>query len=139
MSIARTVYVHRSKMLTSNAWADAIRAAGFSMDLDTDFDVESHSGYLPCQYDGQSSGFEYYFSTVADAEDAPEVGDRDVSVAFVTHSSLRELATAVVAAAVLCAKADGMLHDEESGEFVAATDALDDARAMLESIGDDLE
>src|SRR5262245_40217520 len=106
MSISRTVYVRRSNMLTPKAWAEAIRAAGFPMELDTDFDVERHSGFLPCRYDGQDSGFEYYFSTLAEmrAEDGadeacatPEVGDRDVGIAFVTHSSIRELVTAVVA------------------------------------------
>jgi hypothetical protein len=148
MSISRTVYVRRRNMLTPKAWAEAIRAAGFPMEMDTDFDVERLSGFLPCRYDGQDSGFEYFFSTLAemkadneDNEDfeIPDVGDRDVGVSFVTHSSMRALATAVVAAAVLCAQTDGVLHDEEAGELVPAKDALSNARELIESIGNDLE
>src|SRR4051794_17568658 len=147
MSISRTVYLRRGNMLTPTVWAEAIRAAGFPMELATDFDVERLSGFLPCRYDGQNSGFEYFFSTVAemkaDSEDdedfeIPDVGDRDVGVSFVTHGSMRGLATAVASAAVLCAKADGVLHDEEADELIPAKDALDDARELLDSIGDDL-
>ena len=141
MSISRTVYLQRAKMLAPKAWAEAIRAADFPVDMDTDFDVEHLSGFLPCSYDGQPSGFEYFFSTVADrgADEVPDVGDRDVAVSFVTHSSMRGLATAVAAAAVLCAHTDGVLHDEEAGELVAAKDALADARELIASIGGDLD
>ena len=145
MSVSRTVYLRRGNMLAPKVWAQAIRAAGFPMEMDTDFDVEHLSGFLPCRYDGHQAGFECLFSTVAemkadDEEDEglADIGDRDVAVSFVTHSSMRGLATAVVAAAVLCARADGVLHDEEAGEFVPASDALADARELLASMADDL-
>jgi hypothetical protein len=118
------------------------------MEMDTDFDVEGLSGFLPCRYDGQNSGFEYFFSTLdemkADNEDNedfefPEVGDRDIGVSFVTHSSMRGLATAVVAAGVLCAETDGILHDEEAGELIPAKEALASARELIESIRNDLD
>lgn len=145
MSVSRTVYLRRSNMPTPEAWAKAIRAAGFPIDIDTDFDAESFSGFLPCRYDGQESGFEYFVSTVAERKAEDEglettgLGDRDVGVSFVTHSSLRELAAAVAAAGVLCAQADGVLHDEESDERVSASNALVDAREMIASIGEDLD
>ncbi len=132
MSISRTVYVRRENMLTPKVWAEAIRAAGFPMEMDADFDVEHFSGFLPCRYDGQGSGFEYFFSTLAEMKAdngddesfaIPDVGDREIGVSFVTHSSMRGLATAVVAAAVLCAQADGVLYDEEAGELIPAKDA----------------
>ena len=68
MSISRTVYLRRANMLSPKAWADAIRAAGFPVDLDMDFDVERHSGYLPCRYEGRESGFEYFFSTLDETQ-----------------------------------------------------------------------
>lgn len=139
MSISRSVYLRRTKMLVPEAWAEAIRAAGFPVTMDTDFDVERHSGFLPCRYDDREGGFEYSFSTVAESGETPDIGDRDVCVSFVTHSSMRELATAVVAAAVLCAETDGVLHDEEAGELIAATDALGDARELIASIANDLD
>ncbi len=144
MSISRTVYLRRSSVLAPTAWADAIRAAGFAMDLDTDFAIESHSGFLPCTYDGKEGGFEYDFTAVSEKEIGedtvkPAIGDRDTAITFVTHSSMRGLVTAVVAAAVLCEKTDGVLHDEESDEFIAARDALADARELVASVADDLD
>ena len=142
MSISRTVYLQRKNVLTPAAWADAIRAAGFPMEMDTQFDIERMSGFLPCRYDGQDSGFEYFYSPVAalEADTAvPDIGDRDIAISFVTHSSMRGLATAVVAAAVLCEKADGLLHDEEAGELTVAKDVLAEARELIASIVDDLD
>src|SRR5262249_8387904 len=69
----------------------------------------------------------------------PDVGDRDIGIAFVTHSSMRGLVPAVIAAAVLCEEADGIVHDEEADELIAAKDALAYARELIASIGDDLD
>jgi len=144
MSISRTVYVRRANVPAPKVWVDAIRMAGFPMEMDTDFAVESHSGFLPCKYEGKEAGFEYFFSTVAEMEldedrVTPEIGDRDVGISFVTHSSMRGLVTAVVAAAVLCEKADGILHDEEADELIVAKDALTSARELVASVRDDLD
>lgn len=145
MSISRTVYVRREKVPSPTAWSAAIRAAGFPLEIHTDFDVERLSGFLPCVYDGRSSGFEYFFSTVdqirEDNEDCvlPDVGERDIGIAFVTRSSTLGLATAAIAAAVLCEMTDGILHDEEADELVDAKNAMADARALLASLGNDLD
>ncbi len=140
MSISRTVYLRRDDLLDPKSWAEAIRAAGFPMELDADFEVETFSGFLPCRYEGKSAGFEYYFAT-RDAEDfgPPEIGDRDVAISFVTHSSMRELVTAVIAAATLCEKTNGILVDEESGDRIPARAALADARELIASVGPDLD
>jgi hypothetical protein len=39
--------------------------AGFPAALNTDFDVESFSGFLPCLVNGAVSGFEYFASPVS--------------------------------------------------------------------------
>ena len=146
MSISRTVYLRRRDMPEPKAWAAAIEAAGFPMSMDTDFDVERMSGFLPCRYEGKESGFEYFFSTVSAMKEdngddfaLPDIGDRDVGVSFVTHSSMRGLVTAVIAAAVLCERAGGVLHDEEADELISAADAVADARDLIASVGDDLD
>ena len=142
MSISRTVYLQRSRVLAPKEWADAIRAAGFAMDMDSDFEVESFSGYLPCTYEGKPAGFEYLFADLAEIEFDDEarsaIGDRDIGISFVTHSDMLELVTAVVAAAVLCAKADGVVHDEDAGEFIAADDSIANAKELLASVRADL-
>jgi hypothetical protein len=143
MSISRTVYVRREDVPSPTEWAAAIRAAGFPMEMDTDFDAERFSGFLPCRYEGKEAGFEYFFSEIREDDEErfelPDVGDRDIGIAFVTHASMRELVTAIIAAAVLCEMADGVCEDEEAGEIIAAKDALRCARELIDSIGDDLD
>ena len=140
MSIELTVFLPRAKMPTPNAWAQAIREAGFPAQLDDDFDVDTFSGFLPCTYDGKEAGFEYYATSV----DAEERSDRslsaehDFSVTFTTGSRMRELATSVVAAATLCQLTGGLLSDAQAGEDVDASNVLSWARDMIESMAADL-
>ena len=144
MSISRTVYVQRTNLPSAKEWADAVRAAGFPMELDSDFALESHEGFLPVTYEGKPAGFEYFYSLVGEDEDGedrehPEVGDRDVGITFVTHSSMRELVTAVIAAAILCERSDGIVYDHESGDTITASEAVASARELIASVGEDLD
>ncbi len=112
------------------------------MNLDADFDVRTLSGFLPCEYDGAVAGFEYFWETVdvpsLDSKVAARIGTRNIVVSFNTHSDMRGLMTAIIASAVLCANADGVLWDTEANELVAAGDALDWAREMERSIKSEL-
>jgi hypothetical protein len=140
MSVDLTVYLARTKMPTPVRWAKAIREAGFPADLDADFDVDTFSGFLPCAYDGKPGGFEYLPSQVTD-DDRVNLGlpaEYDFSVMFATHSDTRELATSVIAAAVLCQLAGGQLSDPQAGDDVAAPQALSWARGMLDQIRGEL-
>jgi hypothetical protein len=88
-------------------------------------DVDTFSGFLPCAYDGKPSGFEYFAGQITD-EDRVVLSlpaEYDFSVTFATHSDMRELATSVIAAAVLCQLAGGQLSDPQAGEDVAASRA----------------
>jgi len=142
MSVSRVVYFVRAKAPSPSAWAEAIVRAGFPLELETDFDLDEEDGGLAGTFDGVEGGFEYY---VEDAEDreldathAERIGERDTSIAFVTHSSMRDLAVAVAAAAVFCELADGVLHDEESDRWISRRDAVRDAAALIEEIRADL-
>jgi hypothetical protein len=140
MSVDLIVFLPRAKMPTPARWAEAIREAGFLADLDTDFDVDAFSGFLPCAYDGKPGGFEYLPSPLDSGERA-ELGasaEHDFSVTFATHSDMRELATSVIAAAVLASLAGGKLSDPQAGEDIEAPHALDWARTMLDQIKGDL-
>jgi hypothetical protein len=125
-------------MLKPMEWSRAIREEGFPLELDTDFDPVEHTGFLPCKYEGAAAGFEYFFGEVAEMELEPEIVEelegRDVAVTFTTHSDLRELVSASIAAAVLCARADGLFFDESSGDVVYAGEVLDLAREEAASI-----
>ncbi len=141
MSISRTVYLRRSSLPTSTDWALSIRTAGFEMDLPTDFDLAEMSGFLPCTYGGHEAGFEYWFDEASSLELDDELrgslGERDVAISFVTHADMRSLVTAVIAAAVLAATCDGIVHDEESDEVLLASEALASARELETEVAAD--
>lgn len=142
MSVTMSVFLFGDKMLTPTRWAAAIRDGGFEMDLDTDFDVRTFSGFLPCKYDGKDAGFEYFWNEVdppsLDGHVAARIGERSVAVSFSTHSDMRELVTSIIASAVLCANTDGVLWDTEGNELISPGDALDWAREMERSVKSDL-
>ena len=142
MSICTTVFLRKSRMPEPTRWAAAIAARKFPMTMDTDFDVMTFSGFLPCSYDGRQAGFEYYCAAVDRDEirDVVErIGDRDLMISFVTHSNFRELMTATIASGVLCIEADGVLWDTEAGDVFAASQAHEWMHNQIRSIEPELD
>ena len=134
MSTDLTVYMPRQAMPDPRDWAAAIVDIGFPAELDTEFDVDTFSGFLSCRYAGAEAGFEYFSGPIEFVDELELPSDFDFSVTFSTHSSLRELASAVVAAAVLCSLSRGILVDPQSDIAVAADDAVSWAREQLADI-----
>ena len=126
VSVELIVYLRRSAMPTPVDWQQAIRDAGFPVELDTDIDPDKFSGFLPCKLRGVTSGFEYFVSWLSDAR-AAEVGapaSTDFSVTLVTHSDLREYACSVAAAGTLAWASGGLLFDPQSSETFVGADAV---------------
>jgi hypothetical protein len=130
--ITYNVFLDRTRLPAAADWAHVIREAGFDVQLNTDFEPGSYSGYVPCPDD--RTGFEYYlesFSTptleIGEAG-AQAIGPRNTvaSLRFSGRSSDRDAASA--AAATLTAITDGVLFDTEPGHFIAADEALAWAR-----------
>ena len=115
------------------AWQSAIVDAGFPASLDTDFDIDSFSGFLPCPIDGEMSGFEYYASTLSteEAEALETAPGTDFSVQFCIGSRPLELVSALAASSALAAMTGGVLTDPNSGESVSGTNAILWAKARL--------
>jgi hypothetical protein len=134
MSVDLMVYLDRERMPKPASWARAIADAGFAMRLDADFDVDEHAGFLPCEYEGEKAGFEYSSGPIETIDDLELPESFDFSVTFTTHSDLRELATAVIAAATLCKMARGVLVDPQADARVESADAIAWARDMLAEI-----
>ena len=109
-------------------------AAGFPAELDSDFDVDEFTGFLPCRYDGADSGFEYFGSTVEPEDDLELPSGLDFSVTLSTHSDMRELACSVVCASLLCSLTGGILVDPQADVTVSAADAITWAREQLMEI-----
>jgi hypothetical protein len=126
MSADLIVYLQHSSMPTPAGWQQAIRDAGFPVDLDTDFDPDTLGGFLPCKLQGAEAGFEYYARRLSPAE-AEEVGapvGADFSVVLNTHSDLRDFACSAVAAGALAWASGGQLVNPQSGESFASADAV---------------
>jgi hypothetical protein len=119
MSVELIVYLRRSAMPSPEGWQTAILDAGFPVELDTDFDPETFSGFLPCKFRQAQSGFEYFTSPLSE-EDRTDVGAPqgcDFAVTLVTRSDLREFACSVAAAGALAQASNGLLVDPQSGGF----------------------
>jgi hypothetical protein len=126
MSVDLIVYLRRSSMPTPTAWQRAITDAGFPVEMDTDIDPDTFSGFLPCKLRGAVSGFEYFGGRLSPS-DAAEVGappGSDFSVTLVTHSDLKEFACSAVAAGALAQASNGLLVDPQSGESFPAANAM---------------
>jgi hypothetical protein len=135
VSVDLVVYLPRASMPNPERWAQAIRDSGFAVELGTAFDPDTATGFHPCRFRGVESGFEYYASRLSE-EERRELGAPpgcDFSVNLVTHSDLRECATSLIAASVLCQISGGLLVDPQSGERFAAPVVLAWAREQLDS------
>lgn len=98
---------------------------GLPVEIDTDFDVDEFSGFLPCRLRGVPSGFEYFASRLSPAEavEANAPAGADFEVTLVTHSDLSEFACSAAAAGALAQASGGLLVDPQAGESFEAADA----------------
>lgn len=134
MSYDLNVYLSRHNMPTPTEWRTAVFIAGFSVDLHTEFDVETFTGFLPSPVSGEMSGFEYYARPV-DAEEAQELmlePGINFTVQFVIGSRPLELVSALATASVLASVSGGMLVDPQLGESYSHTNAIEWARTQID-------
>jgi hypothetical protein len=134
MSVEFTVYLEREAMPSPRDWAQAIVEAGFPAELDKGFDVDDFAGFLSCRYAGADAGFEYESGPIEYVDELELPSDFDFSVTFSTNSETRELAAAVVSAAVLCSLSRGILVDPQADSVVTSGDAISWAGEQLEEI-----
>jgi len=120
MSYDLNVYLDRQKMPSPETWKASITRAGFPVELDDDFDVESFSGFLPCPVKGEISGFEYYSSKLSPDEVATLRLPKNLnfSIQFNIGSRPLELVSALAASSVLATLTGGVLVDPQSGARV---------------------
>lgn len=138
MSVENNVFMHASKLPTPGAWAQAIKAAHFELEIDPEFSWDEFEGFLPAKYKGRDAGFELYkedfdLAELSDSERA-DLGDRPLLVTLITHSDMREYISSMIAAAVLCAIADGKLAEGGEPPFIAADAAIEWARGSIPEV-----
>lgn len=134
MSVENNIFIQKQNLPTPKQWIDAIQQQGFKMEMDTDFDNIEHEGYLPCKYQGQDAGFEYWTEEIninellddelLSPEEAEQLGERNFMVTLTTHSDFREYMTSMIASAVLCSISDGMIAEGGEPPFISAQEAV---------------
>jgi hypothetical protein len=136
MSVSVSVFLKDDRLPTPTEWQAAIRGAGFAVELDTDFDPRTFTGFLPATYRGLAAGFEYYLDEVAGTTDlgserrVAAASGQELYVTLVTHSSMAETLSATLAAAVLAEVTAGTLFDDESDEAHPGASATAWARSQ---------
>lgn len=136
MSIDILVHIPEGRVPTPDEWQSAITKAGFPVMIDTDFNLHEFSGFLPCKFKEMTGGFEYYYSVV-EKNELTEIGvpeNLPVQISFVTHTEFAELATAVIASAVLTDITGGLLMDTEEGKTFNGNEALVWARKIIKEL-----
>jgi hypothetical protein len=133
MSYDLNVYLLRNNMPSPAVWRAAIIAAGFPVELDSEFDVETFTGFLPSPVRGEMSGFEYYARPAA-PEEVQELGlksSTNFTVQFVIGSRPLELVSALSAASVLASLSGGSLVDPQQGESFSPSEAIAWAQTQI--------
>lgn len=131
------VLVAKAQLPSRRVWDEALRARGFDVHLDVDFDFATHQGFLPCRLGAHASGFEL---SVADEENA-DIDDelmghmtgRDAAVVFVARNDLQNVAV-MIAGAVLTQLSAGLFCPEHTGDVFDAREALEMARRDWEDL-----
>ena len=130
MSVDSFVFLQENRLPTIAEWQRALDEEQCGIALEPIKDLRTHSGYLPANYCGHQSGFEWFFGPIAETfgEKPEAVGSRSHAIDFVTHSDMRKLICGMIAGAVLAKLADGLVFDEESGEYIDGSKALEIAK-----------
>ncbi|MCX6898147.1 MAG: hypothetical protein NT105_05535 [Verrucomicrobia bacterium] len=132
MSFDLTVHFPTERMPSPQQWQAAIADRAFPLKIDTDLDIVTSNGSLPCEYQGKSGGFECYYSVLG-ADELRDIGipeSAPCEIMFSTHSPREEFLSAVIAAAVLAEMTGGVLMDPQEGRTYEGAGAIAWAREL---------
>ncbi|MEO1582706.1 MAG: hypothetical protein AAFR91_12785 [Pseudomonadota bacterium] len=149
MSVENNIFLRRDKMPSPEAWVAAIRSHGFDMEMDADFDVVEFEGFLPCKFKSEEAGFEYWAEEtdpddlreegLLSDEERAQLGDCDFLVTLETRSSFRDLATSIIAAAVLTELSGGFMAEGGAPPFILGDSSVDWAKDLLPKLEEQFE
>ena len=130
MGAAIEVFLHEVDIPTVDEWNAAIKAEGFDLVLDP-FDTRcSDFGYEPAALKGEESGFEWYLTPVAKAEEVPRfpfkahIGDCDLKADLCFTSYADEDVASSIAGAVLAKMTGGFCRGLDEVHILQGDDAI---------------
>jgi hypothetical protein len=139
MSFDLSVHLATERMPSPQQWQAAITKHGFPLKISRDFDVVALSGSLPCEYQGQPCGFEYYYSILSQ-EGLQKLGISEsfpCQILFSTSARPKEdFLSEIIAAAVLAEMTGGLLVDPQAGSTIEGAKAVEWCRKHEKSYRD---
>jgi len=118
------VYVDPARLAHQPSWRDAVREAGFELQLPARFDLTQAAGAVPCRYRGEQAAFEYRHEAL-DPTASDNTGIAAPLGLRLTFAGAQAGAVpALICAAVVCARLDGLLLDPAAAAPVQAIAAI---------------
>jgi hypothetical protein len=116
MAQEQHAFIQKDRVPTAQQWQKAIYDAGYDLKINEGFEAFAHSGFLPCQLYGASSGVEVYYDLTKDVLD-PDLADglsgsRDFCISFRWGGSFQEGACAMILSFVLARSFGAILSYE---------------------------
>lgn len=132
MSFDLSVHFSTERLPSPQQWQTAIAERGFPLKIDTDLDIVTLKGFLPCEYQDKAGGFESLYSILSPDDlrylEIPETFPSQVLLS--AHSPKEEFLSAVIAAAVLAEMTGGLLMDPQEGKTHEGAEAIAWAREL---------
>ncbi len=129
MSRSQSAFLDRKDVPGRSDLQKAVDAQGFKVTLDDTYVPLKSSGYLPCTFDGEDSGFTIKFLEVDPAAEHPEplksaLGARDVEIAFNWSGDPREVCCAMAVGAALSKSFGAIVFDTGDKVLVSGDELL---------------
>lgn len=139
MSRSQSAFLDRKDVPGRRDLQQAVDALGFKITLDDTYVPMKSSGYLPCTFDGEDSGFTLKFLEVDGAVERPEplksaLGGRDVEIAFNWSGDPREVCCAMAVGAALAKNFGAIVYDTGDKVLVSGDDLVAKARKAASAL-----
>ncbi len=139
MSRSQSAFLARKDVPARRDLQQAVDALGFKVTLDDTYVPLKSSGYLPCTFDGEDSGFTIKFLEVAATAERPaaltaEIGARDVEIAFHWSGDPREVCCAMAVGAALSESFGAIVYDTGDKVLVTGDELLAKARKAASAL-----
>ncbi len=133
MSRSQSAFLERKDVPGRRDLQKAVDALGFKITLDDTYVPMKSSGYLPCTFDGEDSGFTIKFLELDRVAERPEalqavLGSRDVEIAFSWSGDPREVCCAMAVGAALAGNFGAIVYDTGDKVLVSGDELLAKAR-----------
>jgi hypothetical protein len=139
MSRAQSAFLRRKDVPGRQDLQKAVDAVGFKITLDDGYAPLKSSGYLPCTFDGEDSGFTIKFLEVDAAAERPDalkaaLDGRDVEIAFNWSGDPREICCAMAVGAALAKSFGAVVYDTGDKVLVSGEELVAKARKAASAL-----